>query len=262
MSKQDTDNHLAWRYTGSCARVILSLLDPSNHLGDVSDAYASIFAGNNVFLADIPSGSGAAVVSILSTLFELRQKSILPRHPLNISIVAGEISPTARSYLQEQLKVLSSHLEKQAISIKYEITNWDVLNSFSTADLIKKITISSQSSSSRLLIVSNFSGALGGSLNWQNAQPKFDEIFRHSRDLNSYAIWIEPQINKAKKTFSKVFKWFKDNFYSILGLDKNGPSEESSRNESQSESRHPITKEQFTVRLTIMKFDLPLEKAE
>lgn len=76
ISKEDTDKHLAWRYNGSCARVILSLLDPKAKLSDVSDAYASTFAGNKVFVADLPSGSGAAIVSILCTLYELRKNNV------------------------------------------------------------------------------------------------------------------------------------------------------------------------------------------
>ena len=28
MSEEDTNNHLAWRYNGSCGRVILSIMEP------------------------------------------------------------------------------------------------------------------------------------------------------------------------------------------------------------------------------------------
>lgn len=31
-SKEDTDNHFAWRFSGSCARVMLSMLDPHQDL--------------------------------------------------------------------------------------------------------------------------------------------------------------------------------------------------------------------------------------
>ncbi|SMG63923.1 conserved hypothetical protein [methanotrophic bacterial endosymbiont of Bathymodiolus sp.] len=49
ISKEETDKHLAWRYNGSCGRIILSLLDPEEQLDMVSDAYASIFAGEKFF---------------------------------------------------------------------------------------------------------------------------------------------------------------------------------------------------------------------
>ena len=48
MSKQNTDNHLAWRFTGSSARVILTMLDPYEDLQQISDTFARIFSGNRV----------------------------------------------------------------------------------------------------------------------------------------------------------------------------------------------------------------------
>lgn len=116
ISKEDTDKHLAWRYNGSCARVLLSMLDPKNELSKVSDAYSSIFSGGKVFLADLPSGSGAAVVTILSVLYELRSNNVLPRHPLEIKIVTGEISEVARGYAYEQLSDLKKVLQEQGIN--------------------------------------------------------------------------------------------------------------------------------------------------
>ena len=111
MSKEETDNHLAWRFTGSSARVMLPMLDPKNDLGEIPDAFAKTFSGNKVFLADLPCGSGAASLSILSVLFELRKNSILPRMPLEIVIVGGEISKYAQEFAKEALTSLTSELK-------------------------------------------------------------------------------------------------------------------------------------------------------
>ncbi len=170
ISKDDTDKHLAWRYNGSCARVILSLLDPKAKLSAVSDAYASIFAGNRFFVADLPSGSGAAIISILCTLYELRKANVLPRHPLEITIIAGEISETARGYLQKQLTDLKDVLEEQAIWIGFEILEWDTLNKVSTVDLIKRMTLLSNNCHAKLLLLTNFTGFLESSGNWKKAK--------------------------------------------------------------------------------------------
>jgi hypothetical protein len=67
ISKEDTDNHLAWRFTGSSARVMVPMLDPKDDLAEIPNAFARIFSGNKVFLADLPCGSGAASMSILSS---------------------------------------------------------------------------------------------------------------------------------------------------------------------------------------------------
>ncbi|MCI5163680.1 MAG: hypothetical protein D3917_17025 [Candidatus Electrothrix sp. AX5] len=258
ISKEDTDKHLAWRYNGSCARVLLSILDPQHKLSDVSDAYALTFAGNNVFISDLPSGSGAAIVSILCTLFELRKHNVLPRHPLNISIIAGEISSTAKTYLREQLEDLTPYLEEQAIWIEFEIVEWDILNKISTVDLIKKITISSQNATAKLLILSNFTGFLANSGNWKKAQPQLDDIFLHSRDSLSTSIWIEPQTKKVVNFFTKAIEWLKTSFSPLLGS-RLTTNDHSWFAEADVFCKQPIKDGDFPVRLTVMRFDLPIE---
>lgn len=258
MSKEDTDKHLAWRYNGSCARVLLSMLDPKHELSDISDAYASIFAGNKVFLSDLPSGSGAAVVSILCTLYELRSNDILPRHPLEISIVAGELSLTARDYLCEQLEILKDYLLEQAIWIDFEVLEWNALSKISTVDLIKKITIKSQHCSAKIMVLSNFTGFLESNGNWKNAKPQFDDLFLHSRDLLSTAIWIEPQRNNVVPFFRRLITLLKSSFKTFIS--KKSTDEDSSwYAQSNIMCRQPIKEGSFRVHLTVMRFDLPLE---
>jgi hypothetical protein len=213
MSEKDTNDHLAWRYNGSCGRVILSILDPMCQLGTIPDIYIRFFAGNKVFLADLPSGSGAAVVSVLTTLAELRKQYIIPRLPLSVTIVAGEISETARDYLRQQLDNLEPILAEQAIKISYEVVEWDVKDANSTTDISKKIILNSQHCDSKLLLLSNFSGFLETEKNWKKSEPQFGELFRHFKDKSSVAIWIEPQKNDVEGFFSRVIKaiikWFK-----------------------------------------------------
>ncbi|EIO4103758.1 hypothetical protein ACWO0M_004715 [Vibrio parahaemolyticus] len=257
VSKEETDKHFAWRYNGSCARVLLSLLDPKDELQEVSDAYAKIFSGNKVFLADLPSGSGAALISILSTLIELRRKSLIPRYPLELVIVAGEISPSAIEYLEKQLENIKPFLEEQAITIEYFTRSWDVMDKISTSDLIREMTIKSLGCTSRLLILSNFNGFLGSSNNWKKAKDQFDEIFRHSRDVNSAVIWIEPQSKKAQSLVDKLVNWFQSVFKG-----DSSPKEEYSDEQyakSQSLCKQPLKTGNFPVRLTVLRFDLPLD---
>lgn len=261
ISKEDTDKHLAWRYNGSCARVILSLLDPKAKLSEVSDAYASIFAGNKVFVADLPSGSGAAIVSILFTLYELRKNNVLPRHPLEITIMAGEISETARGYLLKQLEDLKGVVEEQAIWIKFEILEWDTLSKVSTVDLIKRMTLLSQDCHARILLLTNFTGFLESSGNWKKAKPQFDDIFLHSRDSLSTAIWIEPQRKNVVPFFARAIKWLKESFKNLIG-DQAELEDSSWYAQTEAKCKQPIKEGSFPVRLTVMRFDLPVEVQE
>lgn len=262
VSKEDTDKHLAWRYNGSCARVLLSLLDPNHELSEVSDSYASTFAGNDVFLADLPSGSGAATMSILCTLLELRKKNVLPRHPLNITILAGEISTTAREYFNEQIENLTPHLEEQAIWIKHEIFAWDTLDKVSTADLIQKATLAGDKCTTKLLILSNFSGFLKSSTNWKKAQPQFENIFLHSRALQSTAIWVEPQTKPAHSVLSKLVIWFKDKLKFLLEHN-NTITDENCYAKATIQCKQPLKIGlDFPVRLSVIRFNLPPSEAD
>lgn len=257
ISKEDTDKHLAWRYNGSCARVLLSMLDPKNELSKVSDAYSSIFSGGKVFLADLPSGSGAAVVTILSVLYDLRKNDVLPRHPLEIKIVTGEISESAREYACEQFYHLKDVLQDQAIFIEFEVLPWDVLCKISTADLIKRITVISNGCAARLLVLSNFTGFLEGEGKWKKAKEQFDQIFLHSRDALSAVIWIEPQKNNVAHFFSRLISWFKISFKTLLGQKIEEP-DESWYAKSSVKCKQPIKDGFFEVRLTVVRFDLPV----
>ena len=90
MSKEDTDNHLAWRFTGSSARVMLPMIDPNQDLVEISNEFARIFSGNKVFLADLPCGSGAVSMSILSVLCEL-SKPLLCLFQKSFQLLLGQL---------------------------------------------------------------------------------------------------------------------------------------------------------------------------
>lgn len=251
VSKEDTNKHLAWRYNGSCGRVILSLLDPKNELHEISNSYAKVFSGGKVMLVDLPSGSGAATISILTTLAELRKSRVLPRIPLEVVIVAGEISETARVYFHKQLEELKPLLIEQAIWIEFDISHWDVLDKDSTSQLNIKILSRGQSCTEKLLIFSNFSGLLENDKKFNKA--KLDDIFLYNRTKNKDidVIWIEPQRKSVECFTSKLTDFFKKLFKSDLTI-------KSTPYCSNMSFIQPIKTGTFPVRLTVIKFTLPL----
>ncbi|PQJ92704.1 hypothetical protein [Aliivibrio sifiae] len=254
ISQEDTNKHLAWRYNGSCARVILSMLDPKHELTEVSNAYAKLFSGNRVFLADIPSGSGAAAISILCTFAELRKKDVLPRHPLEVVIVAGEISQFALDYYKTQLEFIAPMLAEQAIKIvESSFVHWDILNKQSTTNLIREMTVKSVNCQSRMLVVCNFSGFLASdSGRWKKATVPLEEIFRHSTDDNSAVIWIEPQTNKVTSFFSKLRDWFSDKLSYLMS-----DQQKTEQLNSTAICKHSLIDGEFRVQLSVHRFDLP-----
>jgi hypothetical protein len=262
MSKKDTDNHLAWRFTGSSARVMLTMIDPKQDLSEISDAFARIFSGNKVFLADLPCGSGAVSMSILSVLCELRKQSRLPRMPLEVVIIGGEISKHAQNYANEALEFLKTELDAQAITIEFDVIDWDVCDSFSNSDLVRRLTLASQNCAAKLLMLANFSGFLQREGKWKEAQKQFEELFRHSREENSVAIWIEPQRNDVMVEggfMPRLISWFKKVF-SAFTLMKDEDGAQKNYAKTSVKVKHPLNEGTFRTNLVVVRLDLPLRR--
>ncbi|EMR12899.1 hypothetical protein MPL1_08017 [Methylophaga lonarensis MPL] len=257
MNKEDTDKHLAWRYTGSCGRVVMTCLDPKNHLSEVSDAYAKTFAGNRVLLVDIPCGSGAGAVSIITILIELRKHGVLPRLPLKLNIVAADISEYALGYCSTQLKQLVSLANEQAIEIEYETHHWDVTDKISTADLIERLNILNQGCDSRLLLLTNFTDFLEKENKWKLAEPQFEQLFIHSRGKFSTAIWIEPQKNNVANFFARLVGWFNTKLIKLFKSDDVKLSTDYAITDA--ECKHPLKNHKFKIGLSVKRLQLPVK---
>lgn len=265
-SKEATDEHLAWRFSGSSARVQLGLLDPHNELNGATDAFARIFSGGTILVADLPCGSGAAVLTLLATVAELRRQGRVPREPLHVKVIGGELSKFARDYASLAMNHLKTSLSEQAIWVTAEFISWDALDKFSTADLTNLLTLRGQGCSARLMILANFSGFLQGHGKWKEATPQFASLFIHGRANESYVIWIEPQENSVLSEggfFERVLEWFKKLFASHQTPEEQTLLHVDNLGKSHAEVQHPLRDEHhFKVNLVIQRFDLPVTGAK
>jgi hypothetical protein len=265
ITQQATNEHLAWRFTTSAARVELAMLDPHSNLPQVANAFARIFSGGRIAVIDVPCGSGAAILSILTTVAELRRQECLPRIPLEVVIIGGEISESARQYADDGIQYVCDTLAKQAITIEYcNILSWHVCDKWKNTDLIQEVTLKTQNCRAMMLVIANFSGFLQTTNNWKEANPQIEELFRHCKGVNNLAIWIEPQTNKVTVPgsgfFSRLIKWFKDKLrYFVHSEQKENEPEVISKDEvNVIDPLRP--KEHFTVHLAVIRFDLQVKQ--
>lgn len=261
LSKEDTDEHLAWSFTGSSARVQLGFLDPRDELAGVADAFAKVFSGGTVLVADLPCGSGAAVLTLLASIAELRRQNRIPRSPLHIKVVGGELSEPARDYACRAMNHIKPALAEQAIWVSAEFLPWDALDKFSTADLTNRLTVLGQGCSARIMILANFSGFLQGEGKWKEATPQFESLFVHGRAHNSFVLWIEPQTNKVLGSggfFGRAIAWFGKLFSSHQTTNGKNDLLADNLGKSSAGVQHPLKDHQFKVHLVIQRFDLPL----
>ena len=197
IDKRSTDTHFAQAFDGSVARALLAVLDPKSEVGSTSNNFIRVTAGGELVLTDAPCGAGAASFAFLSVLAELREKGVLPRHVLKVKLVAAELSEFAHEYFGEILSRLQPKLEAQAIFVDFELMKWDVTCVISTSDLVKASVRASSSKCSQLLVIANFNGFLMQSGKLKLAKPQLSELFRYATGEDSFAVWIEPHMNKA-----------------------------------------------------------------
>lgn len=211
--QEKSDKHFAQAFCSSVARTQLAFLDPKNDVPLISNSFLSCLAGNSVNLTDAPCGAGASALSFLTNVAELRAQSVLPREPLDVVLIGAELSKQARAYAEEIFAELRPTLETQGIFVDAEFREWDVTNSLSNTDLIRRVTLTSEKCCKRLLIVSNFNAFLEKERKRKEAEPQIEELLRHASGENSIAIWIEPDMNRVTGSgglFSRLRNLFKE----------------------------------------------------
>lgn len=212
LTKESADQHLAQAFDGSAARAILAVLDPRSELGSTSDSFIQSTAGTSLALTDAPCGAAAATLAFLAVLAELRAHKVLPRLPLDVKFVGGELSPHAVSHAQQLFEDLRADLEAEAIFVDFQFHSWDVLDRLSTSDLVKASTVHGAPCTSKLLVIANFNGFLVKEGKQKDAQQQLDELLRYASGKQSLAIWIEPEMNRATGN-GGLFSWL----FGLLG---------------------------------------------
>jgi hypothetical protein len=213
INEEATNKHYSFNYNGSCARFQLAFLDPKDELKEVSNTFVKVLAGGNIFIADTPSGTGAASLSLLCNIAQLREEKVMPTSSLKVKILAGEISETAIEIFQNALDKINDYLLDYSIEVELETELWDITDKDSTSQLIKKLTLISQHSKTKLLLLANFTGFLEKDRKWDSVTPQFEELFRHFSGKSTNAIWLEPGSKNAVKGFLPRLKaWFLSKF--------------------------------------------------
>ncbi len=246
LSKESTDQHLAQCFDGSVARAMLAVLDPKSEGGKASNTFIKSMAGSTLALTDAPCGAGAAAMAFLSTIAELRANEVLPRHPLEVKFVGGELSSHAVDHAKKMFSDIQPELEAQAIFLDLKFIKWDVLDKVSTADLVKESAVHGASCSSKLLVIANFNGFLVKESKRKEALPQIEELLRYASGEQSLAVWIEPDMNRSAAIgglFSWLFKQFDTVWKKFAKIDPTATSAE------------PVFR-------TAAKFSLPLQPTD
>ena len=209
ISQEDTKKHFASRFSGSVARMQLSILDPKDELGNASDLFVKAFSGGTVGLLDIPAGAGAATIDLLLTVAVLRERGVLPRQSLTVKLVSGDISEYARSYASEMLAKTIKVLNDQNIYVNEHSIKWDVCDADSTTGILHEWMKHAPDCREYFVVMANFSGFLQSQGKFDAAKAQLEEVFRWAGKRRSTVLWLEPDTNTVVNNFiPRIKKWF------------------------------------------------------
>ncbi len=200
---EQTNDHFAHRFSASVVRVQHVLLDAQDKFGDIPKDVIQTFTSHRVSMLDIPCGTGAAGLALISVVHELRLAGIVPMLPLQIDILAGDISTHALAVYENQLRALKSVVESTGISLNLTTCVWNATDLMSTNGLCYAWEQSAGRASERFVLVTNFSG------DGEKILAKIKESIRHISARASFnkatLLWVEPA-SKSGKSFSKTIK--------------------------------------------------------
>jgi hypothetical protein len=252
MTDEDTKKHFARRFSASCGRVQLAVLDPKDDLSSASDLIINSFAGGKVALLDAPCGAGAAFASVLATIASLRRASCIPSDPLEVNIVGGDLSPYALGLSRDLHDALQDSLAEVAISSTFTAVDWNARDKQKTVELLRAWVHACTGVRTRFAVTANFSDFLGNGGNFKECRLHLEDIFRWADTPGARFAWFEPQTKSAMSMFERLSNLVVDMKLHILKYFTNsGPSGTPAL--SQALLEHPLdVNRNFTVRLSVL----------
>lgn len=228
LTEDETIKHFAYRFVNSSTRVIHITLDPDKKFANIQIDLFSTFSKGNISILDLACGTGGHILSLLTTLGELRLKKLLPTLPLNIHILAADISPTALQIYQSLLNHLKPYLLNTGINVEYHTYEWDACNPMKTSKLMDYFFSTTRhiSVNEYYVMTSAFSGFAGNEVNFSQIERSLQHITERLGTKYSTFLWVEPDTTGAKKFLSflsKVFESIQD-FFVQLFIENNATS--------------------------------------
>lgn len=219
-TEEESNQHFALMFPTSSGRIIHVFLDPLDRFGGIASFLQTTFADGHISLLDIPCGAGATGATLISLLVELRECGALPRLPLTVTILAGDISTHALKLYEKMISGLAPRARAQAVEVQYSTQTWDATRADSTARLVDRWFNLSSGCEDYVVIVANFSGEAHRQDFFMKIAPNLEQVVGRLYDKNSTFLWVEPRTNQATGYLGKVASWLKDRVQWFVPVEK------------------------------------------
>jgi hypothetical protein len=207
-SADATYEHFTQRFAVSATRLEYITCDPKETFRIAAHDLHISFGTGSIAVLDVPCGAGASIFGFLCTLAELRNHGILPRLPLNVSIVAGDCSTAALELYKDLVELIRPELSRQGIHITYETREWRAEEPTTSASIVDHWFATSPAAREHYVFICNFSGEAGSQ--FHDFERSFEHIAERLYSKKSTMLWVEPgSMKSARGFFSKLFTLFR-----------------------------------------------------
>ena len=214
-STHATYDHFTQRFAVSATRLEYITSDPKETFHTASHDLHISFGAGSIAVLDVPCGAGASIFGFLCTLAQLRNHGILPRLPLNVSIVAGDCSTAALELYKDLAELIRPELSRQGILITYQMYEWRAEDPTTSAAIVDEWFAMSPAAGEFYVFICNFSGE--ADRHFHDFERSFEHIAERLHSKKSTMLWVEPgSMKTAQRFFSKLLglfqkvTWFRD----------------------------------------------------
>lgn len=200
-SKEEAEDHFAYRFLNSATRLQRLLLDLPTCFAPSSAALLRVLGHGRCAVLDTPSGSGGSIAGLLSTIAVLRQSGAIPTLPVTLTICAGDISPDAIGIYRSMMERIAPQLAAVGITIHWTSQHCDLTN-VSHAVTMCDNWITHPFADEYLVLIGNFSGAAKSQI--EKIRPAFTHIAERISVRVSTLLWIEPTTKSGQDFFKKI----------------------------------------------------------
>lgn len=190
--------HFVYRFLNSAARCQYVCSDPKGEQVQVREAILDQLGEGNLFILDLAAGNGAGTLAILSLIFELRSKNLLPTWALNVTITAVDYSSDALQFYDDTLNLIIHDLETQGIKVTLNVRNCDLKIPASFGEILEDFFDDAKAKKIKrfLCIISAITGVKKHGFMQIHESFKLAATGLASSKRNSTWVWIEPAPKK------------------------------------------------------------------
>jgi hypothetical protein len=200
---RDAEDHFVYRFPNSGGRACFAFLDPRGELTEASLPLQAAMIDGRIVLVDIPAGAGAFSLGIVSTLVHLRESGVLPRLPLHVAVVAGDISERALELAARGAAAICQRASQVGITLDFRVSRWDAANPEDWARLIDN-AFAFADADSCVLSVLDFAGALRDT----SFRDAFCQALKsmlgrfYGGQSQAFLVWLEPTTSESSRLSS------------------------------------------------------------